>query len=166
MRKAGVIAVPKHFPGHDDTNVDSHVELPSVNINKAELQNFTTPFRTLIKDYPPAAMMTAHVLFPNIDDVPATLSPFFLTDYLRGELGFSGMIITDDMSMDAIDKNWGMAEATSKALEAGADMVLFAAEPEVIESVFSEVQNTVSSSTVAKRQNDVSTLRSLLNTPQ
>lgn len=166
MSESGVIAVPKHFPGHDDTNVDSHKELPSVDISKAELQNFTTPFRTLIKEYPPAAMMTAHVLFPKVDDVPATLSHFFLTDYLRGELGFEGLIITDDMSMDAIDSNWGMAEATTKALEAGADMVLFAAEPAVIESVFSDVRNTTSSSTVVQRKKNVASLRSLLPAQQ
>ena len=73
--------------------------------------------------------MTSHTLFPNIDTKPASLSPFFLIDYLRDELNYKGLIITDDMSMKAITNTWTSEEASILALQSGADIVLFAAEP-------------------------------------
>lgn len=130
LSDGGVISVAKHFPGHDDTEVDSHLALPEVNITRAELDSFTTQFRTYIEQSGPKALMTAHVSFPKIDPLPATLSKFFLTDYLRDELNFNGIVITDDMSMDAIDTIWTTDEAAVLSITAGADMVLFAAEPE------------------------------------
>jgi beta-N-acetylhexosaminidase len=100
--------------------------------------------------------MTAHVLFPKIDDVPATLSSFFLTDYLRGTLGFTGLIITDDMSMDAIDTTFTAGEASLLSLEAGADMVLFAAEPKMLEEALPIVKAGISNTsyTRAVQHND------------
>lgn len=143
FRSAGVIGVPKHFPGHDDTSDDSHTTLPVVNITKEELDVFTQSFREVVSIEQPAAIMTAHVLFPDIDSLPATLSHFFLTEYLREELGFEGVIITDGMSMDAIDDTWGAEEASVLALRAGADMVLFAAEPERVVGAIEAVRRAV-----------------------
>ena len=136
MSQQNVMAVAKHFPGHDDTSTDSHNELPVVNISQSELAAFTQRFAELISQNPPVALMTAHVQFPEIDPLPATLSPFFLTTYLREELQFSGLIITDDMSMDAIDEYYSASEAAALALEAGANIILLAAEPAAIESIF------------------------------
>lgn len=132
LEKAGVIAVPKHFPGHADTPADSHKTLPSVPISKDGINEFTRPFATLIRENPPRALMTAHVLYPYVDPLPATLSPFWLTTHLRETLKFSGVIITDDMSMDAIDTTWSHEEASLLSLQAGADLVLYAAEPETV----------------------------------
>ncbi|MFT7645231.1 MAG: beta-N-acetylhexosaminidase [Candidatus Paceibacteria bacterium] len=129
MKEVSLIGVIKHFPGHDDTADDSHNILPTVNIERAELDTFASQFRELINDQEPAAIMTAHILFPNIDTEPASLSLFFLTDYLRDELGYNGLIITDDMSMKAITDTWNIEEASILALQSGADIVLFAAEP-------------------------------------
>jgi beta-N-acetylhexosaminidase len=132
MDTAGVTGVVKHFPGHDDTSDDSHTTLPTVSITESELGNFAKPFVELITTHPPKALMTAHVVFPNIDPLPATLSPFWLTAYLRNTLNYDGVIITDDMIMDAIDQTWPHEEATVLALNAGADMILYAAEPEKV----------------------------------
>jgi beta-N-acetylhexosaminidase len=129
MASKNIIAVPKHFPGHADTSDDSHTVLPVVEIDRNKLDSFTTPFRNLLADNPPKAIMTAHVLFPQIDNQPVTLSPFFLTKYLRDTLQYENVIITDDMSMDSIDQDQTSARATVMAFAAGADLVLFAAEP-------------------------------------
>jgi beta-N-acetylhexosaminidase len=143
MNENSVWGVVKHFPGHDDTSDDSHLTLPVVNISNDELDAFVQPFSELIESDPPTALMTAHVLFPEIDDVPASLSSFFLEDHLRDELGFSGIIITDDMSMDAIDTTWTTSEASVLALQAGADIVLLAAEPEQVVGAVAAVVKAV-----------------------
>lgn len=130
MGEESIIAAAKHFPGHPNSPADSHYELPTVTVLPDQLDTFTTPFREYITLASPAALMTAHVSFPNIADDPATLSYFFLTDYLRNTLGFNGLIITDDMSMDAIDGLYSVEEASIRSIAAGADMVLLAAIPE------------------------------------
>lgn len=145
LSDAGVIAAAKHFPGHDDTNEDSHFTLPSVAIEKASLPEFTENFISYIEKTKPQVLMTAHVLFPKIDVLPATLSHYFLTDYLRTELGFTGVIITDDMSMDAIDETWSSEEASTLTLIAGADMILFAAEPARTPAAYASVMSAVNS---------------------
>jgi beta-N-acetylhexosaminidase len=129
MKSESIIAVAKHFPGHDDTSSDSHYVLPTVDISRSDLDTFTKPFSTLFRTNPPEAIMTAHVLFPEIDALPVTLSEFFLTTYLRDTLGYQNVIITDDVSMDAIDQQWDTSQAAVMSLGAGADIILFAAEP-------------------------------------
>ncbi len=152
MDSVGVTAVPKHFPGHDDTAEDSHVTLPSVLATKDTLDAFTTPFRELILNNEPKALMTAHALFPKIDTVPATLSHFFLTDYLRDSLHFSGVIITDDMSMDAIDTFYDTNTASIEAIKAGADIILFAAEPARVETAVAAVITAVQNGTLSEER--------------
>ncbi len=156
---AGVIAIPKHFPGHDDTIDDSHFTLPVVSIEKSALAVFSAPFERLLTVHQPKGLMTAHVLFPKIDTRPATLSKFFLTDYLRNELRFDGVIITDDMTMDAIDTKYSTEEATVLALEAGADLILFAAEPERSRSALQAVAKAVESGRLTKERITESYLR-------
>lgn len=150
MKSKNVIATPKHFPGHPDNNVDSHLELPTLHIKNAEIDNYLTPWRELIKPGKTEAIMTAHVLVPNIDNqLPATLSSLFLTKILRDDLEFEGLIITDDMSMDAIDKKWSTAEASRMSLEAGSDIVLFAAVPQEVTTAIETIkQHPISTSSV------------------
>ncbi|MFM2381428.1 MAG: hypothetical protein RLZZ76_195 [Candidatus Parcubacteria bacterium] len=152
MASQGVVGVAKHFPGHDDTADDSHHTLPTVQKTKEELALFTKPFAELIKSGQPKALMTAHVLFPKIDSSPATLSSFFLTDYLRNTLGFSGVVFTDDMSMDAIDTNYGLGPASVRALNAGADIVLFAAEPEKVIEGIRAVTDAISTDVLSEKR--------------
>ena len=122
---AGILACGKHFPGHGDTDTDSHFALPTIRRPRAALdQTELVPFRAAI-DAGLAAVMTAHILFPALDpELPATLSPAILTGLLRHELGFEGLIITDDLEMRGVAAHWGAPEAAVLAVLAGADILL------------------------------------------
>ncbi|WP_169809193.1 glycoside hydrolase family 3 protein [Actinomadura chibensis] len=124
-RAAGMIATPKHFPGHGDTEFDSHLELPAVTYDRATLESVHLPPFARGIAAGADAIMTAHVIVKAIDpDLPATLSPKVLTGLLREQMGFRGLIVTDAMDMDAIDKHWGTRQATVMAVEAGADVIM------------------------------------------
>jgi beta-N-acetylhexosaminidase len=114
---AGVAACAKHFPGHGDTSVDSHLDLPTV---QGDLESALLPFRAAV-DAGVRAIMTAHLVVPDLDGAPATLSPRVLTGLLREELRFDGAIVTDALEMRAISGRLGMGEAGVAALAAGAD---------------------------------------------
>jgi len=122
----GVIATVKHFPGHGDTAVDSHLGLAVVPHDKERLHQIELlPFRKAI-EAGADAVMTAHVIFPafEMEEIPATLSRRVLTELLREEMGFDGVIVTDCLEMHAIAKSCGIAEGAVRAIEAGADLVL------------------------------------------
>ena len=126
LQDSNVISVVKHFPGHGDTTIDSHIGLPTVNHHKQRLDEFELiPFKEAINKGADA-VMTAHIVLPNIDKSkkPATLSKIILTDILRDELNFNGVIITDDMEMGAITNNYGTENASVEAIKAGADIIL------------------------------------------
>ena len=120
----GVACCIKHFPGHGDTHVDSHRDLPEVNKSRAELDALElAPFKAAAKNAP--AMMTAHIVYPQIDpENPATMSKTILTGILRDEWNYHGVVITDGMDMHAIAGRYGVGAAAVKALAAGADMVM------------------------------------------
>lgn len=122
---AGILACGKHFPGHGDTDTDSHLALPRISHDRARLDAVELhPFRAAM-DADLAAIMTAHILFPAIDaDLPATLSPAILTGLLRREMSFKGLIITDCLEMEGVRSGWGSAEAAVLAVLAGADVLL------------------------------------------
>jgi beta-N-acetylhexosaminidase len=118
-----VAACAKHFPGHGRTDADSHLTLPVVQATLSELrQADLVPFRAAI-DSGVRSVMTAHVVFPAVDDVPATVSRRFLTGLLRGELGFRGVTITDALGMAAIGDCATSAEGAVRAFAAGADLL-------------------------------------------
>ncbi len=121
----GVIPVVKHFPGHGDTDVDSHADLPVVEKTVAELRGAELkPFQAAIDGGTPAVMV-AHILMKALDpDRPASLSPAVVNDLLRGEMGFGGVVFTDDMTMGAITEHYGVGEACVMAVEAGCDVAL------------------------------------------
>ena len=120
-----VVPVVKHFPGHGDTSVDSHVDLPVVDKTVEELEKLELlPFRAAIEAGAPC-VMAAHILMTGIDpDLPASLSPGVVTGLLRQELGFAGVVCTDDLTMGAISDTYGMGEAAVLAVEAGCDLLL------------------------------------------
>ena len=122
---AGILACGKHFPGHGDTETDSHHALPRILHNRARLEAVEfVPFRAAI-EAGLAAVMTSHILFPALDShLPATLSPIILTGLLREELGFEGLIVTDDLEMKGVVDGWGAPEAAVLAVLAGADILL------------------------------------------
>jgi len=127
LQAEGVAACGKHFPGHGDTTVDSHLDLPVVEHGPDRLRAIEfAPFRAAI-GADVACVMTAHLLVPSLDDTrPATLSPVIL-GLLRHELGHRGMIVSDDLEMQAIGARWTPAEAAVAAVKAGCDSVLVCA---------------------------------------
>lgn len=123
--KSHVISAVKHFPGHGDTSVDSHIGLPVVNHDLDRLKSFELiPFANAIKNGVDVVMV-AHILLPEIDERnPATLSKTVITDILRNEMKFNGVVITDDMTMGAIIQNYDIGNAAVMSVAGGADIVL------------------------------------------
>ncbi|WP_395573339.1 glycoside hydrolase family 3 protein [Streptomyces sp. BK79] len=124
LQSAGVAACTKHFPGHGDTAVDSHHSLPRIDVDPGVLaERDLAPFRAAI-DAGSRAVMSAHILVPALDpERPATLSRRILTDLLRGELGYDGLIVTDGMEMRAIAGTYGIERGSVLAVAAGADAI-------------------------------------------
>ena len=122
---AGMLAVGKHFPGHGDTEYDSHLSLPVVDKSLQALEAFELiPFQRAVQNGM-EAVMTAHIVYPQLDkELPATLSSFFLKELLRKTYQFDGLIITDSMEMDAIAQYFGREEGSLRAIQAGADIIL------------------------------------------
>lgn len=123
--KQKLIPVAKHFPGHGETSVDSHIELPEIDTDIARLRAAEIiPFQKAIHNGL-EVIMTAHVKYHKVDPVfPATLSKRILTELLKEELGFQGLILTDDLEMDAIQKHYSEEEIPVLAVKAGADCLL------------------------------------------
>jgi beta-N-acetylhexosaminidase len=125
-------ATAKHFPGHGDTATDSHTTMPTVNGDRARLDRVELfPFSRAIQAGV-EVIMTAHLHVPALDPtpgLPATLSPRILTDLLRKEMGFKGLVVTDAMEMGGIVNTFGSAEAAVMAVRAGVDMVLLPGDP-------------------------------------
>jgi beta-N-acetylhexosaminidase len=119
-----VITVAKHFPGHGSSSGDSHLGM--VDVTETYKEEEIIPYKILQDKGLLNAVMTAHIFNRKIDkDYPATLSSIFLTDILRKEIGFKGIIISDDMQMEAITNYYGIEEAIIKAINSGGDIVLF-----------------------------------------
>lgn len=133
FREVGILGCGKHFPGHGDTDADSHHELPFVRHDRTRLEAVElAPYRALLADAPRALdmIMTAHVTYPALDPHrPATLSPPILQGLLRGKLGYRGVIVTDDLEMGAITGSNAPEEAALRAFRAGADLLLFCHTP-------------------------------------
>ncbi len=122
----GVIATYKHFPGHGDTSVDSHKKLPIIYKSKSEAEKLELiPFREAIKNNA-KLIMIGHIAFPLIteSEIPSSLSKKMVTDILKGELGYKGLVITDALNMKALTDNYSNEEIYVKAVEAGNDILL------------------------------------------
>ncbi len=146
---AGVIPTAKHFPGHGDTSLDSHGKLPVIDIDEETWRRRElAPFKFLIANNVPA-IMSGHLSFPQIqgDGTPSSLSRKFLTGILRGELGYKGLIITDDMMMNgATEYAGGLARAVGMAIEAGNDIVISSTTPGLTERLWTDNLARMSSS--------------------
>ena len=159
MQEAGVLATAKHFPGHGDTSVDSHLGLPRVDAGPERIDSVElVPFRRLIADGI-ASIMTAHVLFPTVepDSLPATLSRRVLTGLLRDTLGYDGLIVTDCLEMKAVD---GRYESLAvRAVLAGADMLCISHTPAKQEAAFDGIRAAVLDGTIPESRIDESVAR-------
>lgn len=147
LKGAKVEGCLKHFPGHGDTKADSHYGYAETLKTWEEISACEMiPFRRGIEKGA-KLIMTAHISAPNVtgSSVPSTLSPLMLTEKLRGELGYKGLIITDAMGMGAITLEYGPGDATLEAIKAGADIIL---APENYEAAFDAVLAAISSGTI------------------
>ena len=160
-RDAGMIATIKHFPGHGDTDVDSHLGLPVVGFDRARLDAVElVPFRRGI-EAGAQAVMTAHIELPRLDaapSTPATFSPNVVQRLLRGDLGFAGIGYTDSMSMDAVTRLVPPAEAAVRAILAGSDEVLHSPDPI---AAFDGLKSAVESGRISRARLDESVRRLL-----
>jgi beta-N-acetylhexosaminidase len=131
-KKNLTLATAKHFPGHGDTSVDTHVNLATIPADRDRLEHLELiPFKAAI-EAGVDAIMTAHIAVPALapPDLPATLSPAILTDLLRKQLGFKGLVVTDALEMGGIAQGFSTGEACVRALEAGADTLLMPTDPD------------------------------------
>lgn len=148
LNQAGIMASSKHFPGHGDTLIDSHYGLPTVTKTLDELREFELiPFNLLIQNNVDMIMMS-HILLENIDPInPASLSYEIVTKLLREEMGYEGVIITDDMTMKAISDMYSPGESAVKAILAGCDIILsthnLSSQIQVVEALKKAVENNV-----------------------
>jgi beta-N-acetylhexosaminidase len=137
QQEAGLVTVAKHFPGHGSTGTDSHEALPVMHETREEVLAQMEPFRAVLQEGLDG-LMTAHVAIPRLtgDEVPATLNPRVLEGLLRRELGFDGLVLTDELEMEAIVQRYGVGRAAVLAVKAGADMVLVPWRHEKQEEVY------------------------------
>ena len=149
-QRQGVAACAKHFPGHGDTAVDSHRELPTVG---DDLASALLPFRAAV-EAGVKAVMTGHLLVPGLDDAPATISRPIVSGLLRGELGFDGLIFTDALEMQGISGTRGVPEAAVLALAAGADALCLGHDlhEEAVEQVHGAIVGAVRSGRLAEER--------------
>ena len=162
MQDQGVSAAAKHFPGHGDTATDSHTGLPIVSYDRATLDQHLVPFRQAI-DAGVDMIMTAHVIVEAIDpDMPGTLSPAVLTDLLRDELGFDGLITTDALDMDALkklpDNPLDDGDIAVLAIQAGSDILLMSPD---VPATFEAVNAAVESGDITRERLEESVTRIL-----
>ena len=124
LRDGGMAAVAKHFPGHGAVVPDSHEQLPVDRRNYGDLLDDMRPYEKLIGARQIAGVMLAHIVYAELDPVPAGFSPYWIQNQLRQQLGFDGAVFCDDLSMKATRKFGSMAKRAKLALEAGCDMIL------------------------------------------
>ncbi len=131
LMEEGVLACAKHFPGHGDTSVDSHLSLPTLSLSYDELRlRELIPFNRLVGEGIPF-VMTSHILFPDIDPQnPATFSKVLLNNLLKRELGFGGLVVTDDLDMKAVAESYTSEGLVAKAVGAGCDLFIVARYPD------------------------------------
>lgn len=157
-----VIPTIKHFPGHGDTSVDSHLELPIVNKSLPELEKLELiPFYRAI-DEGAEMVMIAHILLPKVDqELPSSLSKEIITGILRNKIGFDGVIITDDMTMKAITENFDIGNAAVMSVQAGSDMIMVAHDYDNIMKVFSALKKAVEQGEISEERINESVTRIL-----
>lgn len=160
FQSGGLLATAKHFPGHGDTDVDSHIGLPVIEASLDRLRQVElVPFRAAV-DHGVGAVMTAHLAVPALDPdptLPATLSKKIVGGVLRQDMGFEGLVVTDAMDMDGVARGRGAGEAAVQALEAGADVILL---PNLEES-YRSILEAVRSGRISQRRLDASVRRIL-----
>lgn len=160
IEEEGIISVIKHFPGHGDTSVDSHYGLPIVYKTLEELENFELiPFKKAIKEGC-KAIMVSHILLDKIDKQnPSSMSETVVTDILREQLGFDGVVITDDMEMGAITENFTVEDACVQSIIAGCDIVLIGSGNESIYNTIQAIKDSILNGKITEERINESVVR-------
>ncbi|WP_127585222.1 beta-N-acetylhexosaminidase [Paenibacillus koleovorans] len=163
LQEAGIAAAAKHFPGHGDTDVDSHLDLPKIKHDRERIYSVELPPFVRAIQGGVDSIMSSHVYFPAFepDGLPATLSRRVLTGLLREELGYDGVIMTDCMEMNAIAGHYGTVNAAVMAVEAGADMVLLSHRHDLQYGAVEALVAAVESGRIAEARIDASVQRLL-----
>jgi len=143
LNSFNIISSLKHFPGHGSSKDDSHLGMTDITNTWREQE--LIPYQALINEGLAYMIMTAHIINKNIDpELPATLSPLFIKNILREQLGFDGVVVSDDMQMGAIVKYYGFAEALVRAVNAGCDILIISNNGETYdENSAQEAQNII-----------------------
>jgi beta-N-acetylhexosaminidase len=150
LRKGGMSAVGKHFPGHGHVTADSHHEMPVDERSLEELKaSDLKPFRRLIENGL-GGIMPAHVVYPAVDELPAGFSAIWLKQILRRQLGFNGMIFSDDLSMEGASTAGGVVERAYAAMRAGCDMVLVCNNPQSADQLLENLDYTMPATALAR----------------
>lgn len=162
LRDENIIPVVKHFPGHGDTEIDSHLGLPIVEKNLKQLNELELiPFNKAIENRV-GAVMVSHILIKEIDDkYPATLSYTLINDILRNDMKFENIVITDDMLMKAITDYISIEEASVKSIKAGADIILIGSDINKTKSVIERIKLAVANNEISEERIDKSVYRIL-----
>jgi len=154
FHRAGVLSAVKHFPGHGASKQDSHLGLPDVTHLWSETE--LEPFRSLLSEQLPDLVMMAHLYNAQWDETyPATLSSAVITGMLRQQLGFEGVVVSDDMKMGAIAQNYSLEESIELAVKAGVDILLFgnnssSYDPQIAQKAFTIIRKLVESGTLSR----------------
>lgn len=159
----GVLCAAKHFPGHGDTSVDSHLALPTVDKPASELwKNELLPFRAAIQAGIPG-IMSSHILFPQLEskNIPATMSRTILTDLLKKQMGFKGLVLTDCLEMRAIKEVYTTEKGAVEAVKAGADLILISHTASVAEWVAKAIHSAVLAGEIDMQEMDESVAKIL-----
>ncbi len=162
FKEAGIIATGKHFPGRGPSATDAHHGLPVIDEPESVLREHLKPFKAMIDAGLPA-IMTAHTAYPEFDDsgLPATLSKPIITDILKGELGFKGVVTTDEITMGGIISKFEVKDACTMAINAGCDLVLLRDEGGLIDDVIPGVVEAVKSGVIPMERIDDAVTRTL-----
>ena len=163
LQDNGILASAKHFPGHGDTDVDSHLDLPVIRHDRARLDSIELyPFRALVR-YGIGSMMAAHLQIPALDprpNRPSSLSKPIVTDLLRKELGFTGLVFTDGLEMKGVTKHYQPGEVEAEAIAAGSDILLL---PEDIAASFTTIKAYLADGRITSNQFEQAVRRILLS---
>ena len=154
----------KHFPGIGKGSADTHDSAVTVDIPRDELQREDLrPFAALIAETPPTdfAVMVGHVRYPALDDVPASLSPAVITDLLRNELGYDGVVITDNITMGAVAQHYPPGEAARRAIAAGADIILVSHDYGAAIEAYNAILQALKTGAISEERIDTSVKRIL-----
>ena len=162
LTENGIICTGKHFPGRGACSEDAHSQLPTIDLSRKEMDDHIRPFVELFEAGLPA-IMSAHTAYPQIDKsgLPASLSKIILTDMLKREYGFKGVITTDDITMGGIVEKFEVAQACIEAIKAGNDLILFREEGNLIDEVFPALLSSAKNGQISEERIKDAVLRTL-----